>query len=163
MRRLVETSNKKNEIQKKIWLGTLKIYAIAVGATGSPSPEGDFKVINRLENPGYYKPGTVVEPGAGNPLGSRWIGLSQKGYGIHGTNAPGSIGKAASHGCIRMRQRDLEELFKLVRVGDTVSIRGERDEQLARLLATEVVTVAANQTENATEGDDTGAAVEIEK
>src|SRR4051812_48672845 len=50
----------------------LKIYSVAVGADVSPSPEGDFKVVNRLENPTYYKPGTVIEPGAGNPLGSRW-------------------------------------------------------------------------------------------
>jgi lipoprotein-anchoring transpeptidase ErfK/SrfK len=48
------------------------------------------------------------------------MGLSMKGYGIHGTNAPRSIGKAASHGCIRMRQADLEELFELVEVGSTV-------------------------------------------
>jgi lipoprotein-anchoring transpeptidase ErfK/SrfK len=209
MRRLVETSKQKSEIQKKIWLGTLaailltssafaqktpitnhsvpqsrqivvsladrqlvlvengrplKVYAIAVGADASPSPEGDFKVINRLENPGYYKPGTVIEPGAGNPLGTRWIGLSQKGYGIHGTNAPGSIGKAASHGCIRMHQRDLEELFKMVRVGDTVSIRGERDEQLARLLNPDAAMVAVNQSDAANvDGDDSAAAVEIEK
>jgi lipoprotein-anchoring transpeptidase ErfK/SrfK len=209
MRRLVETSKQKSEIQNKIWLGTLaailltssafaqktpitnnsapqsrqivvsladrqlvlvengrplKVYAIAVGADASPSPEGDFKVINRLENPGYYKPGTVIEPGAGNPLGTRWIGLSQKGYGIHGTNAPGSIGKAASHGCIRMRQRDLEELFKMVRVGDTVTIRGERDEQIARLLNPDAAMVAVNQSDAANfEGVDSGATVEIEK
>ena len=90
--------------------------------------------------------------------------MSQKGYGIHGTNAPGSIGKAASHGCIRMKQRDLEELFKLVRVGDTVSIRGERDEQLARLLTPDAATVAANQSEALNiDADDSGTAVEIEK
>jgi hypothetical protein len=61
------------------------------------------------------------------------MGLSQKGYGIHGTNAPKSIGKAASHGCIRMAKADLEELFELVRVGDTVEIRGEADTQAAEI------------------------------
>jgi lipoprotein-anchoring transpeptidase ErfK/SrfK len=52
------------------------------------------------------------------------MGLSVKGYGIHGTNAPDSIGKAASHGCIRMRQADLEELFELVTVGTPVELQG---------------------------------------
>ena len=55
------------------------------------------------------------------------MGLDTKGYGIHGTNAPKSIGKAASHGCIRMAKRDLEELFSMVKAGDAVEIRGERD------------------------------------
>jgi lipoprotein-anchoring transpeptidase ErfK/SrfK len=110
----------------------LKTYKVAVGAEVSRSPEGDFTVINRLENPGYYKPGKVIGPGKDNPLGTRWMGLSKKGYGIHGTNEPGSIGKAASHGCIRMRQRDLEELFKMVSVGDKVMFR---DAQMTALLA----------------------------
>ena len=114
---------------------TLKVYAVAVGAPESPSPEGEFKVITRIENPTYYKPGTVIEPGKDNPLGTRWIGINRKGYGIHGTNVPASIGQAASHGCIRMTQADLEELFALLRPGDAVHIRAERDEQLARILS----------------------------
>jgi hypothetical protein len=61
------------------------------------------------------------------------MGLSEKGYGIHGTNVPTSIGKAASHGCIRMGRTDLEELFRMVKLGDTVAIRGERDEQIAQV------------------------------
>lgn len=101
----------------------IKTYRVAVGAEVSRSPEGDFTVINRIENPTYYAPGKVIGPGKDNPVGTRWMGLSKKGYGIHGTNVPGSIGKAASHGCIRMRRRDLEELFTLVRVGDKVELR----------------------------------------
>jgi hypothetical protein len=65
-------------------------------------------------------------------VGTRWVGLNQKGYGIHGTNAPKSIGRAASHGCIRLRNRDMERLFAMLRVGDRVEIHGERDEQVAR-------------------------------
>jgi lipoprotein-anchoring transpeptidase ErfK/SrfK len=110
----------------------LKTYQIAVGAEVSRSPEGEFTVINRLENPTYYAPGKVIGPGKENPLGTRWMGLSKKGFGIHGTNVPNSIGKAASHGCIRMRQRDLEELFTMVSVGDTVQLR---DAQMTALLA----------------------------
>ena len=64
----------------------------------------------------------VIPPGKANPLGTRWIGLSRKGYGIHGTNNPRSIGRRASHGCIRMRNRDVEELFEMVAVGDRVEI-----------------------------------------
>jgi hypothetical protein len=61
------------------------------------------------------------------------VGLSQKGFGIHGTNQPWSVGKAASHGCIRMRNRDIEQFFRMVRVGDAVEIREERDEQIAQV------------------------------
>jgi hypothetical protein len=61
------------------------------------------------------------------------MGLSKHGYGIHGTNEPKSIGKAASHGCIRMAQADLEEFYDLVAEGDTVELVGERNEQTAQL------------------------------
>jgi lipoprotein-anchoring transpeptidase ErfK/SrfK len=106
-----------------------KLYRVAVGREATPSPTGTFTIVERVENPTYYHEGVVVPPGSGNPVGARWMGLSVKGYGIHGTNAPRSIGKAASHGCIRMRQRDLEELFDEVRIGDTVEIVGERNEE----------------------------------
>lgn len=102
-----------------------KVYPVAIGKATTPSPTGSFTIVNRVTNPTYYHPGQVVEPGPQNPLGTRWIGLNQKGYGIHGTNAPKSIGKAASHGCIRMAKKDLEELFEIVRPGDVVEIRGE--------------------------------------
>ena len=122
---------------------TLKLYSVAVGAPASPSPEGEFKVITRIENPTFYKPGTVIEPGPDNPLGTRWIGINRKGYGIHGTNMPDSIGQAASHGCIRMRQDDLEEIFMLLRPGDAVIIRAERDEELAKVMTPEPVVTAS--------------------
>jgi lipoprotein-anchoring transpeptidase ErfK/SrfK len=108
-------------------------FPIAVGAAASPSPTGEFQIINRVANPTYYRPGTVIPSGKDNPVGTRWIGLSQKGYGIHGTNAPKSIGRASSHGCIRLRNRDMERLFTMLRVGDVVEIRGERDEQVAQV------------------------------
>ena len=96
--------------------GTVKkVYRVAVGRGTSPSPTGTFMIVRRVENPTYYHDGKVIPPGPDNPVGTRWMGLSQKGYGIHGTNEPHSIGKAASHGCIRMGQKDLEELFAQVR------------------------------------------------
>jgi lipoprotein-anchoring transpeptidase ErfK/SrfK len=121
----------------------LKIYPVAVGAEVSPSPSGEFKVVNRLEKPTYYHPGKVIGAGASNPLGTRWIGLDRPHYGIHGTNVPSSIGKAASHGCIRMGKRDLEELFTMVRIGDTVVIRTEADEQTTEIFGNHTNTVLA--------------------
>jgi lipoprotein-anchoring transpeptidase ErfK/SrfK len=111
----------------------IKTFPVAVGKESTPSPDGDFMVVNRTENPTYYHKGKVIKPGKSNPLGTRWMGLSQKGYGIHGTNVPSSIGKAASHGCFRMAKKDVEELFKLVRVGDAVIVRGEHDELVAQV------------------------------
>ncbi|HLY97677.1 MAG TPA: L,D-transpeptidase [Candidatus Angelobacter sp.] len=111
----------------------VKVYPIAVGKPGTPSPEGDFTIINRSENPTWRHKGQTVLPGKNNPVGTRWMGLSLKGYGIHGTNVQSSVGKAASHGCFRMKKNDIEELFTLVRVGDVVTIHGQRDELTARL------------------------------
>jgi L,D-transpeptidase ErfK/SrfK len=112
-------------------------FPIAVGADESPSPTGEFTIVNRVSNPTYYHEGVVIPAGKGNPVGTRWLGLSQKGYGIHGTNAPKSIGRAASHGCIRLRNRDMEKLFGMLHVGDVVKIRGERDEQIAEIFGGE--------------------------
>jgi lipoprotein-anchoring transpeptidase ErfK/SrfK len=124
----------------------LHTFSVSVGASVSPSPTGEFQVVNRLDNPTYYHPGTVIPPGRDNPIGPRWIGLSQKGFGIHGTNQPHSIGHAASHGCIRLNNRDIVQVFGMVSVGDTVSIRSERDEQIATIFGgvadTEASTVA---------------------
>jgi len=109
------------------------IYPVAVGAAVSPSPIGAFSIVNRISNPTYYKPGTIVGPGRANPIGTRWIGLSAKGYGIHGTDAPASIGFARSHGCIRLRNRDVEQLFARVRTGDVVELHAERTPEIAQL------------------------------
>jgi lipoprotein-anchoring transpeptidase ErfK/SrfK len=113
----------------------VKTYAIAVGADESPSPTGEFKIVNKVTDPTYYRPGVVITPGPDNPLGNRWLGLDRAHLGIHGTNEPLSIGRAASHGCIRMAKPDVEELFSLARVGDTVEISDEPLQQLAVLEA----------------------------
>jgi lipoprotein-anchoring transpeptidase ErfK/SrfK len=85
-------------------------------------------------NPTYSHDGKVVKPGPSNPVGTRWMGLGYKGYGIHGTNHPESIGHAASHGCIRMRNHDVEELFELVRVGDEVELISGEPAQMAAVV-----------------------------
>jgi len=77
--------------------------------TYNPTPRGTFTIINKQVNPG-------------GPFGTRWMGLSQPHYGIHGTNNPASIGTAASNGCIRMYNEDVNELFNLVSVGTPVTI-----------------------------------------
>lgn len=112
-----------------------QIYTVAVGKDTTPSPTGTFTILDRVSDPTYYHDGKVIPPGPDNPVGNRWIGLSKSGYGIHGTNAPHSIGKAASHGCIRMSRRDLENLFAQVRAGDTVEIIGDRNQETAALFA----------------------------
>ena len=113
----------------------VKIYPTAVGAPVSPTPSGTFTIVQRIPNPTWYGPGNVVGPGKDNPVGTRWLGLSRKGYGIHGTNNPRSIGKRASHGCVRLRNRDVEDLFRRVSVGDVVELHGERDAELAQMFA----------------------------
>jgi lipoprotein-anchoring transpeptidase ErfK/SrfK len=126
----------------------IRIFPVAVGASISPSPTGDFQIVNRVTNPTYYHPGVVISAGNDNPIGPRWIGLDRKGYGIHGTNEPRSIGKAASHGCLRMRNRDIRQFFTLVRVGDVVRIRGERDSEVSQVFGDPVgaSVVAESQT-----------------
>jgi lipoprotein-anchoring transpeptidase ErfK/SrfK len=89
--------------------------------------------VSRVSNPTYYHPGTVIPSGKSNPVGTRWLGLNLKGYGIHGTNAPQLVGKAASHGCVRLRNRDVEQLFSMLHVGDAVEIRDIRDEQVGHI------------------------------
>lgn len=119
-----------------------KVYPVAVGKPSTPSPEGTFTIERRVANPTYTHDGKVVPAGPGNPVGTRWMGLSIRGYGIHGTNEPRSIGKAASHGCIRMARPDLEELYAQMHVGDTVVLVGQRNEQTARLFGTPGVVTA---------------------
>jgi lipoprotein-anchoring transpeptidase ErfK/SrfK len=108
-------------------------FDVAVGAPSTPSPIGTFTIVNRIPNPTYYHPGKVIPPGANNPLGTRWLGLNQKGYGIHGTESPRSIGKAQSQGCIRLRNADVERLFEQVRAGDVVELHAERTHEIAGL------------------------------
>lgn len=83
---------------------------IAIGKKSTPTPIGEWHIINKKILP------------ADSIFGSRWLGLSNPGYGIHGTNTPLSIGTAASLGCIRMYNRDIEELFPLVTYGTKVII-----------------------------------------
>jgi L,D-transpeptidase ErfK/SrfK len=103
-------------------------YEIAVGRSGWETPTGEFKVINMRTNPAWQHPFTkeVIPSGSGNPLGSRWIGFWSDGeqqLGFHGTNEENLIGQAVSHGCIRLREADIQALFELVSLDIPVLIR----------------------------------------
>jgi lipoprotein-anchoring transpeptidase ErfK/SrfK len=121
----------------------VRVFPTAVGRPASPSPHGSFKIVQRIPDPTWYSHGRIVGPGKANPLGTRWLGLSAKGYGIHGTNNPASIGRNASHGCIRMRNRDVEELFEMVAVGDAVELVGERTAETEEIFGPAPVETAA--------------------
>jgi lipoprotein-anchoring transpeptidase ErfK/SrfK len=123
----------------------VRVFATAVGAPESPSPTGVYKIVTSIPDPTWYGKGKVIGPGRNNPLGTRWLGLSLKGYGIHGTNNPASIGHNASHGCVRMRNRDVEELFAMVGVGDQVEFYAERTSELDKIFGE--MAVAQNRTE----------------
>ncbi|HEV3332593.1 MAG TPA: L,D-transpeptidase [Bryobacteraceae bacterium] len=114
----------------------VKIFSTGVGAPKTPSPNGSYRIVQRISDPTWYTKGKIVPPGKSNPIGTRWLGLSVKGYGIHGTNAPASIGHNASHGCIRMRNHDIEQLFDMVAVGDTVEIYEARTPELEKIFGT---------------------------
>jgi lipoprotein-anchoring transpeptidase ErfK/SrfK len=107
-----------------------RTFAVATGQAIYPTPKGTFKIVVKWVNPTWYPPTQdawakglkPVPPGPNNPLGTRWMGLSAPGVGIHGTDEPASIGYSASHGCIRMQVPDAEWLFDHVYVGTTVHI-----------------------------------------
>ena len=101
----------------------VKRYTVGIGKDGA-SPIGKFEVLNKVENPQYTDPdGKVVRADdPANPLGERWIDLGNS-YGIHGTVEPDSIGKAASRGCIRMREKDVIEVYDFLVKGSEVVIR----------------------------------------
>lgn len=101
----------------------IKTYPVAVGRKGMETPQGQFKVVSKVKHPTWYWLKQEILPGSPkNLLGTRWLGLDHKGYGIHGTRDPGSIGGALSHGCVRLFNRDVEELFEWIPLGTEVVI-----------------------------------------
>ena len=109
----------------------VETYPIGIGSTVNPSQLGTTAIINEVHFPTYYPPDWYrkglepIPPGPDNPVGTRWLGLGFKGYGIHGTNQPWTIGTAASAGCIRMNNADVEALAELVGVGVPVTFMYE--------------------------------------
>jgi L,D-transpeptidase catalytic domain len=106
-----------------------RLFPVATGQSVYPTPLGAFHVIVKWRNPWWYPPASPwaagekpVPPGPDNPLGTRWMGISAPGVGIHGTNNDSSIGYSVSHGCIRMHVKDAEWLFNRVDIGTPVFI-----------------------------------------
>ncbi len=109
----------------------VKTYPVATGAPGFPTPAGSFQIVEMRKNPTWVNPDpngwgstmpAEIPPGPGNPLGTRAMNLNAPGIRIHGTYDLASLGTAASHGCIRMSIKDVEELFEIVSVGTPVLI-----------------------------------------
>jgi lipoprotein-anchoring transpeptidase ErfK/SrfK len=108
----------------------VRIFDVATGQNVYPTPLGRFLIVVKWKNPWWYPPTNdawakglkPVPPGPNNPLGTRWMGLSAPGVGIHGTDEPASIGYSLSHGCIRMLVPQAEWLFNHVNVGTPVFI-----------------------------------------
>lgn len=99
-----------------------KVYRVSTGENNC-TPQGTFKIINKIKDPVWYTEGAIVPAESPkNILGSRWLGLSIKGYGIHGTIEPETVGKQATKGCIRMLNSDVEELFTILPIGTEVTI-----------------------------------------
>jgi lipoprotein-anchoring transpeptidase ErfK/SrfK len=115
----------------------LAVFPASIGSKEKPAPDGRYKVTSVARNPTYrYNPDYhfkgvksrkpfTIKPGPNNPVGSVWINLSLKGYGIHGTPEPGKIGKTESHGCIRLTNWDANTLASMVEKGAVVSFLSE--------------------------------------
>lgn len=104
------------------------LYEVAVGQADWQTPTGEFAVTSKLENPAWQHPITKEEipPGPENPLGTHWIGFWSDGQaqiGFHGTNQEELIGEAVSHGCVRMRNKDIQALYEHVNVGTSVIVK----------------------------------------
>jgi len=118
-----------NELRYYRGARLLRKFGVATGRSVYPTPTGMFSIVDMQLNPWWLPPDSAwakgekpIPPGPGNPLGTRWMGLSAPGVGIHGTPDDASIGYSASHGCIRMHIPDAEWLFQHVRVGAPVII-----------------------------------------
>jgi lipoprotein-anchoring transpeptidase ErfK/SrfK len=102
-------------------------YPIAIGKKGWETPTGEWQVLEKIKNPSWtsFKTGKVVSRRVENILGARWIGFwtnQEDVIGFHGTSNLKSIGTAASHGCVRMYNRDVKALYKMVKVGTNVNV-----------------------------------------
>lgn len=105
---IVRTREKKLDLFRNDKL--YKTYPVAIGKPSTPTPKGNFRIINKDDNPSHPQ------------FGAKWLGLSVPHIGIHGTNHPASIGHAVSDGCVRMHNRDILELYYMLPLGTPVSI-----------------------------------------
>jgi lipoprotein-anchoring transpeptidase ErfK/SrfK len=118
-----------NELRYYEGQNLVRSFGVATGQDVYPTPTGSFSIVDMQLNPWWRPPDSSwaqglkpIPPGPGNPLGTRWMGISAPGVGIHGTPDDASIGYSASHGCIRMHIPDAEWLFQHVHIGTPVVI-----------------------------------------
>jgi hypothetical protein len=107
----------------------VRVLAVSTGRRSSPTPLGRFRILTKVRHPWWYPPASAwakgadpIPPGPGNPLGTRWMGISAPEVGIHGAPDAASVGYSPSHGCVRMYRREAEWLFRRVRIGTPVII-----------------------------------------
>jgi L,D-transpeptidase ErfK/SrfK len=112
--------------------GGPEVFALAIGDQADRSIIGEFRVGKKRENPTWYVPESIrtekpdlpasVPPGPDNPLGTRWMTIGNTSYGIHGTNVRWSIGREATHGCLRLYEDEIVRLYARVREGTPLQI-----------------------------------------
>jgi L,D-transpeptidase ErfK/SrfK len=113
-------------------VGPPEVFAIAIGDAYDPTLLGEFRVGAKRTNPTWYVPKSILEerpgqppvvpPGPDNPLGSRWMTIGDTSYGIHGTNVRWSIGRQATHGCIRLYEDEIERLYDRIPTGTRLQL-----------------------------------------
>jgi L,D-transpeptidase ErfK/SrfK len=115
-------------------ISMVKTFPIGIGVTENTTPIRRFYVKEKRVSPTWHIPVSLREkyegrksipPGPENPLGTHWMGLSKKGYGIHGTNFPWAVGRLVTHGCIRLYPEDILRLYPIVPIGTPVTIAYE--------------------------------------
>ena len=129
---LIIINSRRNTLRYYVSGKLVRSYSCATGAGGTPTPQGKFSIFEKLENRPYYKAG--IKGGApNNPLGPRWMQFKSGGYAIHGTNVDSSIGNNVSHGCVRMHNQDVIELYSMVPYGTTVIVKNtsQSDKEIA--------------------------------
>lgn len=106
-----------------------KEFPVGVGKALTPTPLGEFRIVRRIHNPAWvnpYRQSKVVKPGAANPIGQHWLGFAmnkkKQEFGFHSTSDLNSVGKASTHGCVRLYPSHMKELFSLVEVGVPVHV-----------------------------------------
>ncbi len=118
----VVVNKSQNTLMLKANEEVVKTYAVSTGKDNQ-TPVGTFTIVNKLVDPPWYTAQGVIPPGSPeNILGTRWLGFSKPGYGIHGTTDPAAIGQAVTAGCVRMRNAEVEELYALLPLGTDVTI-----------------------------------------
>jgi lipoprotein-anchoring transpeptidase ErfK/SrfK len=118
----------------------VRLFGVATGQAIYPTPTGTFSIVDMQKNPWWLPPDSAwakgekpIPPGPGNPLGTRWMGLSTPGVGMHGTPDDTSIGYSASHGCIRLTNENVEDLYGRVTVGTRVIVLSGRNTVTSQL------------------------------